>query len=154
MKNIDLFRIRQGLEKLSDRKGVRFAYIVVKNKKILDDELEILRKSIEPSENFSEFEQKRVELCETHAKKDENGQSILDGGNYVIETKEVFDKEMTKLREEFKDTLDERIKQQEDYEKLLQQETDVELKKIKFEELPNDITASELEQIKELIEEE
>ena len=39
MKNVDLFRLRQGLEDVSHLKGVKFAYVVVKNKKILDEML-------------------------------------------------------------------------------------------------------------------
>lgn len=52
--------------------NARFSYAVTKNMKMISEELEIIQKSIEQSEEYKVYDKLRIELCEKYAEKDEN----------------------------------------------------------------------------------
>ncbi|MFW6272824.1 MAG: hypothetical protein ACOC2U_03490, partial [bacterium] len=59
-------------------KKVKFNYALLKNKKILEAEQEIIKEVLKPSDAFMEFDQKRIDVCKKHADKDENGEVIIN----------------------------------------------------------------------------
>lgn len=154
MKNVDLFRLRDGLNDVSNLKGVKFAYSVLKNKKLVEDEIALIQKSVEMSPEYQEYERNRIELCEKYADKDKDGKSVVVNGAYQIENKTEFNVEVEKIKNENLKFIEERVKQVNDYEVLLQEESDVaeKLSKVKEEYLPSDITANQLQSIIEMIE--
>jgi hypothetical protein len=154
MKNIDLFRLRDGLIDVSNLKGVKFAYSVLKNKKLIEDEISYIQKSIEMSQEYQNYERSRIMLCEKHADKDKDGKSIIISGAYQIENKTEFNMEVEKIKNENLKFIEERMKQVNDYEILLQEENDIveKLSKVKEDHLPTDITANQLQSIIEMLE--
>jgi hypothetical protein len=153
MKNIDLFRLKEGLNDVSNLKGVKFAYAVLKNKKIVEDEIALLQKSVEMSVEFQEYEKSRITLCEQFADKDSEGKPIINNNQYQIENKVEFNEVVEKLKKDNIKCIEERVKQLNDYDILLQEENDIEekLSKVKEEYLPSDITANQLQTIIEMV---
>jgi hypothetical protein len=154
MKNVDLFRLREGLNNVSNLKGVKFAYVVLKNKKIVEEEIETLQKSIEMSEQFQEFERKRIGLCEQYSEKNKDGSPIIVNNAYNIPDREKFEIEVAGLKSQYLDCVSERESQLREYDKLLKDDTDVlgKLSKININHIPDDISATQLDSIKEIIE--
>lgn len=154
MKNVDLFRLREGLNSVSNLKGVKFAYVVLKNKKFLEEEIEALQKSIEMSLPFQEFERKRIGLCEQFSDKNSDGSPIIVNNAYSIPEREAFEKEVAELKNQYLEAVLERENQLREYDKLLKEESDVlsKLAKVKIEHVPDDISATQLDNIKEIIE--
>ena len=152
MKNREILELNQALSSLN-LKGFKFSYGVAKNIALLKTEIESLQKTMVASEPFKEYEQARIALAEKYSKKDESGNPIVKGNEYEIADREVFDKELIKLQTTHKVAIEERQKQIDDFNKLLEEEAKVELYKIKLEDVPEDITTEEMTAIYVLIEE-
>jgi hypothetical protein len=152
IKRAELYKILSGLNELSNAKGVKFAYAVLKNKKAIEKELEILEELKKPSEKEQEFEKKREGLCIKYAKKDENGNAKIKDNQYIIEDNDKLQEDFKKLVEDNKNLEQEKVKKQKELNSLLEEEVDIDLYKIKQDNLPNEITANQLEKIELIIE--
>lgn len=153
MKNKDLFRLYQGLTDVSYFNGVKFAYSIVKNKKNIESEIKTMEEIIKPSDKFQAYEQKRVEVCEKHCERQENGQPVVENNAYKIIDQITFNSELLELKESNKDVLEFREQQLIEYNELLEEESKIELVKISVDNLPNGITPLQIESIYEIIEE-
>lgn len=154
MKNRDLFRFKAGLESVSKIKGVKFAYAVIKNKKAVVEELEILEKVVEVSDEYKEYEQQRVQLCEKHVDRDGDGNMITSDNTYVITcNKVIFEKEFDILKKSNINIITEREKQLFEYDKMLNENSTIleKLVKVSIDDVPTDISGDELENIFEMI---
>jgi hypothetical protein len=144
-----LFKFNNLLKALKNVKSTKFAYIVVKNTKIIDDELEIVKGLVKlPDDHKSvEFETKRMELVKKWAKKDENGNLVVVGNNYDVtdEALEGFNADFNALTIEYADALAEVEANNTKLQDLLVEEVDVDLKTIKEENLPDNLSAEELD---------
>lgn len=159
MKNLDLYRLKQALEGLGSVENVSFAYCAVKNLKLLEKEIEILEEVRKPSDEFMKNFQPQVdELVKKHSKKDEEGNPELSDGpqGSTIQVdpanKAKFEKEFAKLEEENKPLVDQRMEQLTKFNDLLQEEVEIELVKIKKEDLPENIKVAELYGISDILE--
>jgi len=157
---LTLFR---ALNALSGLKGVAFSYAVAKNLRRLGEDVESMQKASELSKEFNEYETARIELAKEHAKKDADGKPVTedekdDNGKvisttYVIANQKAFDKELEALRATHKEALDARQKQIDEFNALLNEESDVELHKIKLADVPQDITTEQMNGILPVIDE-
>lgn len=159
MKNLDLYKLKQALEGLGSVENVSFAYAVVKNLKLLEKEIEILEEVRKPSEQFiTEFQPKVDELVKKHSKKDEDGNpeqtDTPQGQTIAVDPakKDKFEKEFTELEKENQELVDQRMEQLNKFNDLLQEETVIELVKIKKEDLPENIKVAELYGISDILE--
>ena len=147
-----LVELYQNLKNLGELKGVKFAYGVAKNIGIIQPEIEALQKAINPTEDFSLFEKERIELAKNHSKKDDKGNPIIENNQFIMEDTEKFSKEFEALKENHKEAIYKREKQTEDYNNLLKEEIEINLYKIKISDVPQDISAKQLEGIFGIIE--
>lgn len=147
MKNHELFKFKQILDEVSNIKGVKFAYSVLKNKKLVEDEISIIEKTLDMSDSYKEYETKRVNLCELHCEKDETGKPLIVDNMYSIPNKVEFDSIIDGLKDEYKEVLAERQLQIEEYNKLMMEESSImdKLSKVKVEHLPEELSANQLE---------
>jgi hypothetical protein len=156
MKNWELLNLYQVLSSVSDLKGVKFSYFVVKNLSLIEREIKSLEKVIEASKDYYEFEEKRIELAKKHAKKDKDGEPKTKEVNgkkvFDMESQVAFDKEFKALQKKNKKTLEEREKQIKEYNELIEQESDIKLHKIKLSDIPEEINVSQMKAIESLIE--
>ena len=121
--------------------------------------MEAIDKTLELPEKFKEFEMKRVELAEKYAKKDENGKPKKEKAEngaeqFIMADEKKFQKEFDALKKEHKEAVDLRDKQIEEYTKLLLTESTVVLHKVKLEDVPKEITTTQMNGIYEIISEE
>lgn len=140
---------------MTQHKGVKFGFARAKNKGRLESEIKILQKSQgEISEPLSEFEDKRMALCEECADKDDDGKPIKSGQNFEInDRREEFDSKFEELRVEFKDAFDEAEKRRKEFVELLDAESDFTPHMISLSELPDTLSALEIEGLMGIIKE-
>lgn len=148
MKRKEIPAILSTLDEVSELKGVKFAFSVLKNRKTfekqIEEDKEIFEKILAPTEDFKEFETKRIELCTIHSEKDEVGNPIVENDQYKISDYDSFNIELEKLYEKHKETVESRKKQIDDYNSLMEEELELEFKKVSFEDIPEDISEKQL----------
>lgn len=136
------------LDSVSDLKGVKFAFCVLKNRKKIEGQVEedkpIFEEILKPSEGFKEYEQKRIMLCESSSEKDEEGKAITEGDRYKIPDMDKFNVDLSELSNEYKEAIDDRKHQIDEYNSLMEEDIEVEFQVIGFNDLPEDITETQL----------
>lgn len=153
MKKREARQLFINLRTLGELKGVKFAYGITKNINKLKPEIEALDKALEPTKEFQEFDKKRVELVKKHSRVDENGKPILkEDNNYDVVNMGLFEKEFEELKKENQEVWDARLAQIEEFNKLLDEEINIEFYKIKLENVPENISTAQMSIITELIE--
>jgi len=142
---VDLFN---NLHSVGNLSGSRFVYVIAKNISLLQDEIKALNKAQEPSEAFIEFDNKRIELAEKFSEKEENGDPkiIRDKGQsrFVIKDIKAFEKAVDELKKSNADVVEDREKQLEDFNNILNEEFEIHLLGLNQEDLPENITSSQL----------
>jgi hypothetical protein len=133
-------------------KGVKFNYAVAKNINLIEPEVKAFQKAGAPSPEFTAYEKERVELAKSHAKKDEKGRPLSKDNRYDIENQELFDTEFEALKETHKDAIDARNKQVEELNAILEEETKLDLFKVKQEDLSEELTTQQLTGIMDIVE--
>jgi len=141
----ELIELSQGLTAVDPLRGVKFTYAVAKNNIAIRKEIQSCKAALKETKQHKEYNKKRIEICEKHADKNENGKPIFKGDTYsgVVGNKD-FEKEIDDLKSKYSNAISERKKAIEDYNELLEQEVDVNIHKLKREDLPVDITAGQL----------
>ncbi len=150
----NLIPIWNVFEKFTQKETHRkFAYGVIKNKKILSDEIEALKAASSHTEEFKQFEKERVQICEVLCDKKEDGSPLIGPTNQyvVVENKEKLDAEINTLREKHKDALDEFDKREEEIKDLLEEEMEFDVHQIKFSLFPEFLSVQDLEILEEFI---
>ncbi len=153
MKNNDLMRLMDGFDSVNNLEGVKFAYAVSKNRRLVINEIETLQDCIKPAEKYTEYDKKRMELCEKYSEKNDNDEPITENGQYKITDRVEFDKSIDELKKSYNGEIESRVKQLDEYKELLNKETVLELHKISLGDLPKDITSGQLNSIYEIIKE-
>jgi hypothetical protein len=161
MKKKDLVSLFNGLATVSGLIGVKFAYACNKNRSLIFNEVNSINQTLTPSQEFSDYENKRLELGKKYAKKDTKGEpmaedKIINGKKenvFIFEPadRKIFDAELAILQAESKGAIDGRQKQIDEYNKLLEEDTDVQLFRIPITDVPQDITVEQLQGIYMLI---
>lgn len=159
MKKSECLALFRSLNQLGNLQGVKFSYAISKNLNLLKPEIEAIEKTLELPEKFKEFDQARVALAERYAEKDEKGEAKKEKSEngseqFVMEDTKKFDKEFEVLKKEYKEVIELREKQIEEYTKLLTEESEVILHKVKLDDVPSEITTKQMAGIYEIISEE
>jgi hypothetical protein len=129
---------------------------VFKNKSLIETEIKIfeeIQKNRTPHPDLQSYEQERQILCISYAKKDENGNPVVDNGHYVIEDPQTFQNDMNDLRTKYHDAIVDFEAAQQEFENFLDQDSDVKLVKVNIKDLPEDIDANFIAAIEPMLEE-
>lgn len=131
---------------------VKFQYAVQKNLQKLKEEIESLKKANQYLPEYLEYDKKRIELCEKHANKDDRGKAkkikvgrtemydLLDeNGNQKAE----FTQDYDALQESHAPALKAREEQLVLYNKLLEEEVEMDIYKVPLSYFPEDVVGSE-----------
>jgi hypothetical protein len=147
IKKLDLLRLHNVITSLEGEKySVKFSYFIAKNKVAMRDEIEALEEVSKVSEGFQEFENKRIELAQKHADKNEDGSPQVQNDNFVLnENVGLFQKEFGELIEQNKDVLSNREEQLKQFNEILGQNTEFEGSKIGIGDIPEDIEPVKIE---------
>ena len=128
MKNGEFVELFNGLTAVQQLKGVKFGLLVSKNIRVIQEELKDIEEASKPTEEFLELSQKVQALMN---QKD--------------------DEAIAKLEEENKELVDARKEQLAEIDKLLLEETEIELHAIPEDCLPTDITGEQIINIDKII---
>lgn len=140
----ELMVIAKTLEELVGVSGsIRFKYAVSKNIKKISEDVSAIEKV--RGEVINGFEEKRIELCQKYADKDENGEAKTENEQFVgLVGNEEFESAMKELNDEFKPKFLE-------LEEFLNSEVDVDWYKIKLDDIPESVKTIQLIVIDPLI---
>lgn len=115
MTNSEAIQIFQKLEnnklKLDQLKGTDIVYKITKNYNLLYDYIVLLNELIKPSDVFIEYNNKRIEICEKYADKEQDGTIIKYLDDFGIECysldldNELFKNEILELQNQYQDTI-------------------------------------------------
>jgi hypothetical protein len=146
MKRKEIVDLRNALQAVAHYPGIKFAYAVAKNCRLLDGEIADMQKTAQPSKEFEVYDKERVALCSKWAEKMPNGEPVIRGNQFVIpdEVKAEFDAALLALNETNKAVIDSRQQQAEAFDVFLLEEVEIEVYKVAFEVLPEAITGAEL----------
>ncbi len=127
-----------------DLKGVKFNYAIAKNSDKIKSEVKALQKIIEMSKDYKKFDDERIELVKKYSKKDDLGLPMVSDNQYILDNKEEFDVEFELLKDKHKTSVEEREKQLEEYNEILNERIEIDFYKIKLELIPENISTSEM----------
>ena len=134
----DILKVYSALEQLS--KGsypVKFSYFIAKNKRVLKDEIELLKEFSMPNEKYKEYDTRRAELAKSLADNDQAGNPIIQNNSYIItKHKDRFNKKLELLKKEYEDVINEFDKKFRQYKELLNEEIEFNGHAIKLDDLP------------------
>ena len=149
MKRKDFGLAINALDGVTEIKGVKFAFTVLKNRKKLEAQVEedkpIFEEILKPSDGFKEYEDKRITLCEDSSEKDEEGKAITEDSRYKILDMGKFNEDLTNLSEEYKDSIEDRKSQIDEYNNLMEEDIVIEFQKLGINDLPDELTESQLQ---------
>ena len=140
----------------NEKTTAKGAYGIAKNKRIAEAEIKSIedaQKNQKEPEGIAKFEKARIELCQELADKDEEtGAPIMNGSNFAMsENAEEFATRFAELREEYKEALDERDKLSKEFEDFIKEEVEIDFHAIKVDDLPDSMTAMQLEALGDII---
>jgi len=142
--------IRKTLDDYSNYENIDLAYVVLKNKQLIDKKLMELDFIKNVSNEIVEYENKRVDICVELSEKDESGNPLIQNETYVIkeESKEEFNNRLITLYKEYENAISERQNQINLFNQKMNTEIDFEFYKLTKEQIPQQIkTANDLEKI-------
>jgi hypothetical protein len=155
IKKNELINVWQVLNKLSGISGnAKWAYTIAKNKLLLKDEVKAIEEALAPDEEYKQYEQKRLSLCQELADKDSNDKPIIENNIYVMtKNKELFEEKMLKLNNDNLEIIKRRMDFVSQIDEILKEEIDIPFYVIELKDIPDGINAVEMESILLFIEE-
>jgi len=137
-----------------EKTSVKFHYLMLKNKRLIEPEMQSLQAAQQPPDGFKEFEAKRMAAC-TEACEKEDGKPKVEKGNFVIQEdkRAEFEAILLKLKEEYKEVLDKITENQRQFADLLEEEIDIDLLKIPMSIVPQTMLGADVELLFDLIDE-
>ena len=156
-----LTQISQGISGLlsdPEVKNKKLIYTLVKNTKVLEIEVEAIAKGFDTNtEEYTEFTGKLRDVYQKYGEVDEQSGQIKTTEHGIVlkedVEKEDVEKEITDLETKYKSAIDERTKEVEAYNEILEETVDLPLTKIKFEDLPDEMTPELMYVLDDLISE-
>ena len=147
IKKRDLLRLYNAISVLEGKPfSVKFSYFIAKNKVAMRDEISALDVAKRATDEFKFYDNERAKLAQKFADKNEDGSAKIQDNSFVITTNvELFQEELLRLREDHTATIEDRDKQIEEFETLLDEDITFEGLKIDFKDIPDSIEASMLE---------
>lgn len=129
MKNHEIIDLSDKIKDIySDLKevDVPFAYGLLKNKILIENEIVRIMELFKPTGNVDIFNKEHIKMCEKFCKKDENGLVLkVDGDKtiYDIADDEAFKKAAIKLKKKWDWIFVEENKRRDDFNKFLDEES-------------------------------
>lgn len=129
------------LFRLGDIKtSTKFMYAMAKNKEVLEKEVENIRLSSNPTDDYLQYEEERRALVISSADKDDKGEPIfLDEDRVKITNVAALEEKIKELDEKYAATLEKNAEFLKQLEEYLAQEVDIRLYKITIESIPDGV---------------
>ena len=147
MTNKKLLQIGERLKITANLKGIKLAYAVAKNAEKIDREIKVLNKILEPSEAYLVYAKELKELQNEYCRKDASGNPVIEKDQYVMNDMAAFKSDYDALKTKHTLVLAEREQQIDEYNQLMDEESDIELHHVSIDNIPEDITPEQMEAI-------
>jgi len=139
-------------KKTSRSNWQKFAYAISRNEDFFISLTKAMKKLLNPSKKYMEYNTKRLELAQKYADLDKDGKPIIFNNNYVINTRRnEFESQIEKIKDEYKECIEEQEKRENSLDEILEREEEVQIYQIKSTYLPLTLTASQLNALQTLI---
>jgi hypothetical protein len=147
-----LFELLPKLDSLKNLTGAQFAYTVIYNKKLINEEYKIYEEMIKPMESYLQYDKERVEICMKYSDKDENNKPIINNNAFQItQNLDDFKSELELLNNKYSEAIRITNEQNKSVSEFLTKECDTQFKIISNNSLPKDISVEQLEIIMDWI---
>ena len=157
MKRFELFTLLDNLDKLDNLTGVKFNYVIDKNRELIEKEVADMKKLNEPSAEFQEYDKVRLQLLQKFSEKDAEGNPKFTQANGMVRfdipdnNMKKFQTELDKNTKEFEKAITERDKQLFEYDKFLQEEYKLTFETLTIKEIDNNINGEQYKIIKHFV---
>lgn len=147
MKNKQLSVLLQGALACQDVKGLKFAYALQKNIRLMKQAISSIFELLQPTPGFNEYEKDRIKLAEKFSEKDKDGKpkTIEDGSRFKIKDKKKFEAELKKLQKKHEKAINHRQDQEHLFNEKLEEECTVNFHFIKEKDLPENLSLRQLD---------
>jgi len=146
----EIVGLYQSFLAVGNLKGVRFAYVIARNTLTLEPEVEAIRKMYVESKEFATYNVERIKMAELYAEKD-NGvprKMIKDGLEvYDIKDKVKFETAIKDLQAKYENAIKGREEQLKQIDKVLEEQTTVDLLTLDISDIPEEIDAKQMTNI-------
>ena len=139
------------LKKMGVYPGKKFAYVRNRNLIKLKNIIYQFENKYKPSQEYNQFEDSRIKLCENHAKNEKGEVLYLKDGNFNIQNQVEFHKEYEALEKENHSIVNQRNKEIDEYNAELEKEVSVDLYRLDETDIPETITGNFYDAILPLI---
>lgn len=148
---IDIYDIIARFQRDKSKLPTRFLYALSRNFPIFEKEVLELQQAQTPSPEFQKYDAERINLCKEYCEKEEDGspklQTNANGGQeftFSPEKRAEFDEKLKALTETYKDAREAQMKKISELNVVLQEEKEIEVYKIKLDNLPETLTVDEM----------
>ena len=120
----------------------KFSYALVLNDERIQSNVKAITEIARPSESYAKYEQKRHGIISKYADVDGDGNIILNDNRWIVfkdGTKETAVDELSSLNEEYKDILDARNKDIEEYNELLDSDVELNIHMVDLDDVPEEV---------------
>jgi vacuolar-type H+-ATPase subunit H len=143
MKLLDIKNYYKLLDGIPKNLPIKFLIIIEENKQILSSFYNII-KNLEDSillEKAKPIEEEKGKIIQHYAKKNEDGSFVNNNNNFVFDNIDIpkIEKELKELEENNVDLLKEQRKRNEEFEKYLEKEVDINIIKIGLDDFPDEL---------------
>ncbi len=158
MTNKQATELLQEIHKIGNVKSnIKFSYGIAKNKKILSDEMNLIKESFKEitHNDFEKFKKEKTKIQEKYCIKDKKCKPLIVNGQYQFEVDKIedFTKEMEKFNSKYVEVVNEIAKIEKENLEFLKQKSNLELFKIDLECFP-ELTPNQMENLILLVREE
>jgi len=139
---MDLAEAFMRIGKLNIVSTKKFSYALVLNDERIQSNVKAITEIAKPSEAYAEYEKKRHEIIVKYADVDGDGNIILNDNRWVVFKDGMADtakEEFASLNEEYKDILDQRAKDIEEYNELLDSDVELNIHMVDLDDVPDSV---------------
>jgi hypothetical protein len=156
MRNTDLYRVKQGLDKCSalvNVADINFAYTLAKIESEIIPELRVLEKARKPhSKEYEDFLKEREQLDLDYAAQNADGSYQLLNDKLLIRDPKKYSTEITALENKYKDAIALNKKNSEEFEAFLLQESKITVTKLPKACMPAQLSVEQVKLLFPVIE--
>jgi hypothetical protein len=139
-------------EKTSRTYWQKFVYAISRNTDSFGIVIKAIKKVLDPSKEYIEYDRKRYELAQKYADLDKDGKPVINGNSYIVrQNRDKFDREIDVLLKEYKTAIDNQNKLKDNMPQFLETEEEISCYKIKSEWVPLTLNAQQLRALLPLI---
>lgn len=145
LKNYQILDLMEAFTKIGKTKftsNKRFSYALILNEETLLPKVKALMEISKPSDSYEEYETKRNEIVSKYAETDSDGNIILKDNRWVVFKPDVKDDALNELKElddANSDILEERQKDINDYNDILNTDVELVIETLSLDDIPDEL---------------